>query len=150
MSTRIHGINPIPAAILDYLKSQHVLSLATNDAQGLWAANVFYAVEEARQALLFLSETSTRHGSSLLVDARVAGTISDQQRDIALLQGLQLTGTVRSVRLHRLHRAWRDLYNQRIPEAAGRMTPLWLLQLETLKFTDNTQRFGHKSTWIRT
>jgi uncharacterized protein YhbP (UPF0306 family) len=78
---------------LDYLRSHHVLTLAVADADGPWAAALFYASDGFR--CLFLSDPRTRHARAVAANSRVAATIQDQPEDWTQIRGIQLEGTVR-------------------------------------------------------
>lgn len=83
-------------ALLDrikgYLKAHHVLTLATVDEGGPWAASLFYASDEALN-LYVLSDPATRHGRALAGGARVAATVHGETKDWTAIQGIQLWGT---------------------------------------------------------
>ena len=78
---------------LDYLRTHHVLTLAVNDADGPWAAALFYASDGFR--CCFLSDPRTRHARAVAMNPRVAATIQDQPEDWTAIRGIQLEGTVR-------------------------------------------------------
>lgn len=86
---------------LDYLRSHHVLTLAVTDADGPWAAALFYASDGFR--CIFLSDPRTRHARAAAANPHVAATIQDQPEDWTEIRGIQLEGTVR--RLSGLARA---------------------------------------------
>ena len=81
------------ARALDYLRTHHVLTLAVSDADGPWAAALFYASDGFR--CYFLSDPRSRHARAVAANPRVAVTIQDQEEDWTAIRGIQLEGTVR-------------------------------------------------------
>jgi len=62
--------------LLDFLKQQKLVAIATVDEAGLpWIANVYYSVNDKGQ-LFFVTAPETRHGQHLLKNSKVAFTIS--------------------------------------------------------------------------
>lgn len=140
-------------AALDYLAAHHVMTLATLSAQGPWAAAVFYANEDFQ--LYFLSKPSSRHGSNLAQDARVAAAIQEDYRDWPEIKGIQLEGRVELLCGAAADEA-RRLYARKFPVAgiAGRAPPAiaqalakvawYRLVPERLFLIDNSLGFGHR------
>lgn len=125
-----------------------MVSLAVRDAEGLWAASCFYAVDLATASLVVLSASTTRHGAAMLARAEVAGTIAGQPEDIVAIEGIQFTG-----RADRLQGAAREaglaLYLARHPAARLAVSDVWRLRLDTIKHTSNRVAFGRKTRWRR-
>ncbi|MFV0333913.1 MAG: pyridoxamine 5'-phosphate oxidase family protein [Tropicimonas sp.] len=132
--------------IADFLSRNCVMSLATADAARPWAASVFYAFDAARVALVFVTETRTRHGTELARNPQVAATIAAQNSNVAELEGVQLEG-----RAFRPEHPDREiaLFQVRFPIARERPAPVWLLEPERIKFTCNPLGFGVKLHWDR-
>jgi uncharacterized protein YhbP (UPF0306 family) len=82
----------LPQQAAAYLAGHHVMTLATQGADGPWAAAVFYASDGA--SLIFLSAPNTRHCRNLAQDARCAVTIQEDYREWSLIKGIQLEGRV--------------------------------------------------------
>lgn len=137
-------INPIPEAILRFIKKHHVLTLATQSDAGLWCANCFYALDSERGELLFTSSPETRHGAEMARHPQVAASIVLETRIVGRVQGLQITGEVREADEAGVRR-----YLKRFPYAAVADLHLWALKPTTLKLTDNTLGFGKKLLWNR-
>lgn len=137
-------------AALSFLERHHVLTLATNGPEGLWAAAVFYASEAFE--LLFLSAGHTRHAQNLVARPRVAGTIQEDTGDWQAIQGIQLEGLVRP--LHGGERAAAIArYQVKYPflaeappeiEAALGRVNWYRLVPHRLYWIDNRQGFGHR------
>lgn len=83
-------ISPFRDRVLDFLEAQPVLTLATVDRDGPWAAAVFYASEEF--VLYFLSDPASRHARAIGESARVAAAISDWTGGWRAVRGVQIEG----------------------------------------------------------
>ncbi|SKA38193.1 pyridoxamine 5'-phosphate oxidase family protein [Consotaella salsifontis] len=134
--------------IIAYIRANRVLSLCSVRGSTPWAANCFYALDEQAMVLLFMSERSTRHGSELLDNDQVAGTISSQESNIAKLRGVQFAGRVRCLEGEEQQRGLAT-YFRKFPFARLKPAPLWAITLYHLKYTDNTFGFGTKMHWQR-
>lgn len=133
----------IDPPIADFLAAHHVVGLCVADEVGPWAASCFYAFDPIGVRLLVLSSVATRHGRALARSPRTAGTVAGQPARIEDIRGVQFTA-----RAELAEAAALDLYVARHPVKYIR-TDLWSLWLDTVKFTDNSVTFGHKSRWRR-
>lgn len=131
--------------IKSYLESHHVLTLATVDEGGAWAASLFYASDDALN-LYVLSDPATRHGRAIVHDARVAATVHGETREWMAIQGIQLRGTAGEVKEAEEVFA---RYTEKFPFAAAlipvggphrfyQITPRWI------RLIDNSQGLGFK------
>lgn len=140
------------------LAQGHVLTLSCHDAQGCWAAPVFYA--HAGLDLYFLSSPRSRHAAALAFDARCAGAIhapAQRWQDIA---GLQLAGTVVALDGEAAAQA-RQVYALRYPFVEGaesgddalaqalRKSTCYRLRVDQLVLVDNTRGLGARRSWTR-
>lgn len=143
----------LPGPVADYLAGHHVMTLATQGADGPWAAAVFYAGDGC--SLIFLSSPSSRHCRNLALDARCAATIQEDHRDWARIKGIQLEGRVRELQGDEASLA-RRRYGEKFPivgplaevpapivEALARVRWFRLLP-ERLYFIDNAKGFGQR------
>jgi uncharacterized protein YhbP (UPF0306 family) len=78
---------------LNYLNNHHVLTLATNGPQGLWAAALFYANDEFE--LIFLSAAHTRHAQNISALPKAAATIQENYANWQEIKGIQLEGMIK-------------------------------------------------------
>ena len=143
----------LPQPVADYLTGHHVMTLATQGADGPWAAAVFYASDGC--SLIFLSSPSSRHCRNLALDPRCAATIQEDHRDWRQIKGIQLEGRVAELQGEEATRA-RHLYGEKFPivsplatlpppivEALARVR--WFrLAPERFYFIDNSKGFGHR------
>jgi hypothetical protein len=142
----------LPPEVTEFLRHHHVLTLATQDADGPWAAALFYAMDG--DDLVFLSSPTSRHAQHFARHPRCAATIQSQPQDWASIQGIQLEGEVAE-----LAAAERDAaphrYAERFPfirvgdapgpiaEALARVR-WYRLRIARLYFIDNRHGFGKR------
>lgn len=138
----------LPAEIQSFIRRYHVLSLAVQDQDGLWAANCFYAFDQTSISLLILSSQQTRHGQAMLQHAHVAGTIAGQPKLIPMIQGLQFSALATRLEGEREEAAY-QLYCQRHAIARLHRSTVWRLEMTHAKLTDNKRIFGQKLEWRR-
>jgi uncharacterized protein len=138
----------VPAPMLAYLGRNHVLSLATLFKGRPWSASCFYVFDAASVSLILLSSLSTRHGEAMQSEPAVAGSISDQQRSIAKIEGIQFSGFARLLEGVEEERA-RALYYEAHPVARIMRSSIWRIELSELKYTNNSVVFGRKLHWSR-
>ncbi len=135
-------------AISRWLKKQHVLTYCVGADEALWCANAFYYYDRERVAFYVLTEATSRHGELIGKGSFVAGTVNGQPKTVALIRGVQFRG-----KIHRLEESEagsvRELYCKRFPVARVATAPVWEIQLDELKMTDNTLGFGKKLRWLR-
>ena len=143
----------LPQPVADYLAGHHVMTLATQGAEGPWAAAVFYAGDGC--SLIFLSSPTSRHCLNLAQDARCAATIQEDYIDWAQIKGIQLAGRVSELQGDEAVRA-QQLYGEKFPIvgqpenvppaiAAALAKVRWFrLVPEHFHFIDNSKGFGHR------
>jgi hypothetical protein len=141
------------AKVLAYLRAHHVMTLATHDRAGPWAAAVFYASEGF--TLYFLSSPASRHCRELEASPAAAATIQEDYADWPQIKGVQLEGAVRALRGSEADRA-RRLYGEKFPvirrlagapaaiAAALNKVRWYELEPARLYFVDNSAGFGHR------
>lgn len=143
----------LPPQVADYLAGHNVMTLATQGADGPWAAAVFYAWDAG--SLIFLSSPDSRHGRNLLADPRCAATVQEDYADWALIKGIQLEGRVRRLEGEAARDAQQAYAGKfplvgplaRIPPAiAAALARVAWFRLEPVRlhFIDNSKGFGHR------
>lgn len=143
----------LPQQVADYLAGHHVMTLATQGAEGPWAAAVFYASDGA--SLIFLSSPTSRHCHNLARDPRCAATIQEDYCEWAQIKGVQIEGRVSELKGDDEVHA-RRLYGEKFP-IAGPLAKVpqaivealakvrWFrLTPERFLFIDNSKGFGHR------
>ncbi len=142
--------NPLNKApdkrIIRFIRSHHVLTMATSANNIPWCANCFYVYLPESNELLFTSDDTTRHISEGLMNNTVAGSVVLESRWVGKIRGLQFTGTLRPVENYELPQ-YRKHYLKRFPYTALTKLMLWKIILTGLKYTDNRLGFGTKIYW---
>lgn len=142
-------MNRIDKKITNYLKANTIFSLATSVDNKPYCAICFYAYEEEMNALIFSSDEKTRHIREGIHNSQVSGTIVNSKNEITRLQGIQFTGLF-SEPEETMKEIAKKSYCEVFPFARLMQSPLWLINLEYIKMTDNTLVFGKKYTWEKT
>jgi uncharacterized protein YhbP (UPF0306 family) len=138
--------------IIKFIKEHHVLTLATSKDNIPWTSHCFYAFLEEDNALVFTTDKNTRHGAEMEHNQLVSGGIVLETKEVGKIRGMQLSGTVRNHNNEsekRLSSRTKQAYLKRFPFAILMKTNLWILQIDSIKFTDNRLGFGKKLTWQR-
>lgn len=145
----------LPDEVMRLLSTHTTMTLSTVETDGTpAAAPLFYVL--FHDALLFLSDPSTRHVQNLLASPQVAIAVYQDGQAWDSIRGLQARG--RAVPLPREQEAAaRSTYVRRFPflrRVEG--TPLasavararwYLVHLEWIRLVDNTRGFGWKAEW---
>lgn len=146
----------LPSQARDYLTQHHVMTLATQGADGPWAAAVFYAVHG--DDLIFLSSPKTRHCIDFAHDARCAATIQDDIADWAQVRGVQLEGRTQRLDGDAARHA-HELYGRKFPFVANltrapaaialafAKIAWYRLDAERVHLIDNRRGFGHRDSF---
>jgi len=134
--------------IISFISRNHVLTVCSANDGTPWAASCFYAFDFNRIRFLILTSLETRHGAEMVRNARVAGTVSAQQSAVATIRGLQFAGTSRQLEGDEAEQG-RAIYYRKFSFARLRPAPIWTIDPEILKLTDNRLGFGTKIIWTR-
>lgn len=81
------------ARIKEVLDKGYLISLATADEGGVWAADLIYVFDEKDFTIYWMSRPEARHSKALEKNKNVAGTITVNNTFKEPDLGLQLTGT---------------------------------------------------------
>lgn len=141
-----HGWKMIDKRITRFFRKHHVFTIATSVASEPWCANCFYVYLEDENALVFTTDTDTRHGQEFRKNPFVAGTVVLETWVIGKVRGIQFQGIVSELKDEKLERA-RSAYIRRFPVAMMMDTCLWAVDLTYVKMTDNRLGFGKKIVW---
>ena len=132
--------------IVDFLKAKYVLSLSVVENNRSWSSNCFYAFAESMNALVFISHGNTKHYQLLTQNPYVSGTIAAQTKNVVHIQGVQYTGKTVTPEGPQSKEA-NSIYYKRFPFARFVRAKLWVLEIDFLKYTDNSLGFGKKIIW---
>ncbi|MBI3395134.1 MAG: pyridoxamine 5'-phosphate oxidase family protein [Spirochaetia bacterium] len=141
------SLKALDADIVSFLESRHIFVLSTEHQGQPYSAPLFYIFLNAGvPALVFASSPETRHMVEAAENARAAGAVYVDTRSVAQIQGVQCTGRVVSAALdsNAVER-----YTTAFPEIMSIGAPLWRLEIDFLKYTDNRISFAHKRIWQR-
>ena len=136
----------IDARITKFFSKHHVLTIATSVNNEPWCANCFYVYLEEGNALVFATDSSTRHGQEFITNSKVAGSVVLETIVIGKIRGIQFQGIISEPEGEMFSKVkW--AYLKKFPPAALMDTHLWILKLTLIKMTDNRLGFGKKLIW---
>ena len=129
-----------------FLSSQTNLTLAVSENNLPYCANCFYAFMKEENILVFKSKPETTHIRIVLSNPVVAGTITPDSLGKMRVQGIQFTGKVMSDEIN-LSRKAKDVYHKKYPFELAFAGEIYLIVLQSVKFTDNKLGFGKRLEW---
>jgi uncharacterized protein YhbP (UPF0306 family) len=136
----------IDSKIIHFFRKHHVLTIATTVENEPWCANCFYVYLEEENALVFTTDTETRHGKEFIKNPHVAGSVVLETMVVGKIRGIQFQGIVSEPEGDLLSKAkW--AYLKKFPPAVLMDTHLWVVKLTLIKMTDNRLGFGKKIIW---
>ena len=139
-------INLMDKHIVQFMKEQTVMTIATCKNNSPHCAMCFYVFIEEINAIVFKSKPSTTHVSEALNNTSVAGTILPDKFTPGKTSGIQFNGEFKPAEGEMHHVAAKHYY-LKYPFAAVVPGELWLIELSNIVFTDATLGFGKKRTW---
>jgi len=77
--------------IIEVLKTTHLMSLATNDENGPWVADVVF-IHDKDLNIYWMSDPNTRHSKAISLNKKSAGTITYSTKSKELNFGIQFEG----------------------------------------------------------
>ncbi len=132
--------------IIEFIRKHHVLTLATVRDNTPWCANCFYCYLEDENMLVFTSDNETRHISEAAKNENVAGSIVLETEIVGKIQGIQFEGKLFKPE-DELGNKSKTAYLKRFPYAILDNSPVWVLEMVNIKFTNNLLGFGKKLIW---
>ncbi|PPI86563.1 hypothetical protein [Candidatus Pantoea edessiphila] len=99
-------------------------------------------------SLLFMTNLDTKHGLYLSNNPHIVGTINNCTKNISLIKGIQYTGFVSILTGYKEKKALCHYY-KRFPMLHTLDSSIWSINLNEIKMTDNTVKFGNKIIWYR-
>ncbi|NLX29558.1 MAG: hypothetical protein GXY59_11370 [Bacteroidales bacterium] len=134
--------------ITDFIRKHHVVTLATCAGSVPWVCHCFYAYMKEENWLVFTSDDQTRHVREVLANPEVAGGIVLETSVVSKVQGIQFRGTMRRPTEEEKGSVTRA-YLARFPFAVLMNASLWIVEIHSVKMTDNRLGFGKKLHWER-
>lgn len=142
-------MNPISKNIIDFLHKNKVATVCfINKLNQPYCINCFYCFIENNIILIFKSSPGALHDAYIITNNYCSGTIIADQIDISNLKGVQFTGKLldqKEIYNKKLH----FCYLQTFPLSIYVPGYLWGVQIEYIKFTDNSLGFGNKTLWFK-
>jgi len=135
--------------LFEFIQEHHVLCLATAGVLGPHVCPLFYALDDEKKCLIFISDPLTQHMQNLANTPAFAAGIYLETEEVGKIQGAQLWGKSNQEDLHRL----RTIYLKRFPlsQALLLTKPTYqfcALQIEKARLIDNKFGIGKKQEWI--
>ncbi|EEW9939750.1 hypothetical protein HFW12_000744 [Campylobacter jejuni] len=125
--------------ILEFIKNEQLLSWAMSDEKGVYIANAFYAFDEENLAFIIASHEDTKHIKLASKNSNIALNIAKESK-IAFLKGIQAKANFKSASKEQI-----KIYFLKFPFAKlDKSVKIYALELEWIKFTNNTLKFGKK------
>lgn len=136
----------IDQEISDFIKSQTVATIACVEDGKPYCFNCYYAFIEESGLLIYKSSYNTRHEKIMEKNKLISGTIIPEQIEVSVIKGIQLEGLLLNDSLDLTMKA-SAAYYLKFPFAMAIPGKLYTIELQTLKYTDNTKGFGYKQQW---
>lgn len=125
--------------ISQFIKKHHVLSCSFAYKDTIHSASCFYLFVENPPGFIVASSEKTLHVNLALKNPMVSGTIHLETETVGKIQGIQYKGTWNKASIEE-----KQAYLKRYPYALALNPKLWHIDIEYIKFTDNTLGFGKK------
>lgn len=135
-------------SIKKFIKSHHVLTLATVSDCIPYTSNMFYAFDAENISIIFSSQENTKHIQDSLKNEMVGINIVLETKIVGKVCGLQGLGVIRRAVGDDLKRI-KSIYIKCFPYTALMDLTLWIVDFNSIKFTDNKLGFGKKLIWNR-
>lgn len=134
--------------IVSFINECKVATVCTSQGDEPYCFNCYYSFIEGEAYLVYKSSFGTRHEKMLEQNKKVAGTIIPEQIDLATIRGVQYEGVLLNDTMDLSMKASSSYY-LKFPFAMVVPGKVYVIQLNKVKFTDNTRGFGFKQHWER-
>lgn len=145
---RLAEADIIDQHIVQFMKEQTVMTIATCNNNNPHCAMCFYVFVDDLNAIVFKSKPSTVHVMEGLNNTSVAGTILPDKFIPGKTSGIQFNGAFKATAGEE-HGSAAKHYYLKYPFAAVMPGELWMIELSNIIFTDATLGFGKKRNWHR-
>jgi uncharacterized protein YhbP (UPF0306 family) len=142
-------MSPLQNNIVEFLSKNQVASVCFVDEENKpYCINCFYCFDLKQGVLVFKSSFGAKHEDFVKTTHPLAGTVIADQNDITKLKGIQFSGSILNEQM--IYESMLNLsYIKKFPLSIVKSGYLWGVQLEFVKFTNNTFGFGSKTVWKR-
>lgn|SRR5690554_3641254 len=135
--------------VISFIQQQTAASIfCATDKTEPYSFSCFYVFNPQKMHLYFKSSPNTHHAQVLEENPHISGTILPDQLDKKAVKGVQFTGKI-LLSGSDLTAEAHELYHRQIPQAHKLEGRMYVLELETLKMTENIQGIFEKTRWQR-
>jgi uncharacterized protein YhbP (UPF0306 family) len=138
----------IDKEILGFIAENKVATICCVDNNAPYCFNCYYSFMEKEGILVYKSSIGTHHEGLLNKNGQVAGTIIPEQLEVAVIKGIQFQGELLTDSFDLTMKA-SAAYYLKFPFALAVPGKIYAIEMQTMKFTDNTKGFAHKQAWSR-
>lgn len=132
-----------------FIEKQTCASICCVDEYNLpYCFTCFYSYNSEDTLLYYKTTADTHHSVLLLKNPSVAGAIQPDKLNLLKIKGVQFEGIVLP-NDHLLTKNASSHYYKKHPVALTMPGEIWTIQINSIKFTDNTLGFGSKLKWKR-
>ncbi len=133
--------------ILEFTAGNKIATICCTEANKPYCFNVFYSFLEEEGCIIFKSSESTRHMQILAGNNHVAGTVIASEISLTKVEGIQFEGVI--VNKDTVGLKASKSYYLRYPFAVTVPGRLWILELNSIKYTNTTNGISNKKAWQR-
>ncbi|MDP1843867.1 MAG: pyridoxamine 5'-phosphate oxidase family protein [Sediminibacterium sp.] len=135
--------------IYQFIKDQTCTSICTIGENSIpHCFTCYYAYNKENNLLYYKSSIDTQHAKFLAKNPIVAGTILPDKFNKLQVKGIQFSGLLLNAD-DSLTKNAVVAYYLKYPLAAAVSGEVWVVQVNQIKYTDNTLGFGTKLIWER-
>ena len=138
----------IEKEITDFISGNQVATICCCVDDVPYCFNCLYTVFEKDGYITFKSSSNTKHGDILMLNNKIAGTILPDSFNAAAIRGIQFEGIAMQEEEDSLAPA-ASAYYAKYPIAMAMPGKIWVIELQAIKFTDNSKGFGYKRAWVK-
>ena len=136
-------------SIIRFIQRQTCATICCIDELGNpYCFSCFYAFKHESGLLYFKSSASSHHAMLMKKNPVIAGTILPDKLNTILVKGLQFEGIALEIN-HSITGQVSGYYHKKFPLALAVPGEIWSIQINSIKMTDSTKRFGKKISWNR-
>ena len=137
----------IEKEINDFINNNLLATICCSTDNAPYCFNCMYATIEKDGYLVFKSSPDTKHTDILMHNNKVAGPILPKKFEATAIRGIQFEGI--AVEDEDSLAPATSAYYAKYPIAMAMPGKIWIVELLSIKFTDNTKGFGYKRVWSK-
>ena len=138
---------PISSEITEFINSNKTATVCCTDGSKPYCFSIFYSVLADEGCLVFKSAENTTHMQILAGNNLVAGTVIASEISMAKVEGIQFEGQIIDTNT-KGNKAARSYY-LRYPFAVAMPGNIWVIEINSIKYTRTTNGIPHKKKWHR-